>query len=149
MRRVVPIMLALAASAAIATAHDFTAENAKFASVAATKDMNSPEGVAARVAQERANAEIEQGDVRMLLRIRSMTNDAFKAIGGQPAFLTSEIKRLEEAIANPKDPSGVAKAQELLVRIKAEKAAYDVIDKSAGANMKQALELIEKVPAKK
>ncbi len=147
MRKTV-IALALASVATAALAHDFTQENAKFQSVAATKDMNSPTGVEARVALERANAEIEQGDVRMLLKIRSMTNDAFKAIGGQPAFLGSEIKRLEDAIANPKDPSGVAKAKEMLVRIKAEKAAYDVIDKSAGENMKKALELIEKVPPK-
>ncbi len=131
-----------------AYAHDFTKENAKFQEVAAAKDMTSPLGVEARVALERANAEIEQGDVRMLLKIRSMTNDALKAIGGQPAFLTSEIKRLEEAIVNPKDATGVAKAQALLVQIKAEKAAYDVIDKSAGDNMKKALDLIEKVPPK-
>jgi hypothetical protein len=142
------IALALASAATAAFAHDFTQENAKFQGVAATKDMNSPLGVEARVALERANAEIEQGDVRMLLKIRSMTNDAFKAIGGQPAFLGSEIKRLEDAIANPKDSAGVAKAKELLVRIRAEKAAYDVIDKSAGENMKKALELIEKVPPK-
>lgn len=147
MRKTV-IALALASMATAALAHDFTQENAKFQSVAATRDMNSPTGVEARVALERANAEIEQGDVRMLLKIRSMTNDAFKVIGGQPAFLGSEIKRLEDAIANPKDPSGVAKAKEMLVRIKAEKAAYDVIDKSAGENMKKALELIEKVPPK-
>jgi glycine cleavage system pyridoxal-binding protein P len=147
MRKII-IALALASAATAAFAHDFTQENAKFQSVAVTKDMNSPTGVEARVALERANAEIEQGDVRMLLKIRSMTNDAFKAIGGQPAFLGSEIKRLEEAIASPKDSSGVAKAKEMLVRIKAEKAAYDVIDKSAGENMKKALELIEKVPPK-
>jgi hypothetical protein len=132
--------LALASVTTVAMAHDFTQENAKFQNVAATKDMNSPVGVEARVSLERANAEIEQGDVRMLLKIRSMTNDAFKAIGGQPAFLTSEIKRLEEAIANPKDATGVGKARELLVRIKAEKAAYDVIDKSAGENMRKALD---------
>jgi hypothetical protein len=147
MRKII-IAIALASAATAALAHDFTQENAKFQSVAASKDMNSPMGVEARVALERANAEIEQGDVRMLLKIRSMTNDAFKAIGGQPAFLGSEIKRLEDAIANPKDPSGVAKAKEMLVRIKAEKAAYDVIDKSAGENMKKALEMIEKVPPK-
>jgi hypothetical protein len=141
------LVAVIAATSAIA--HDFTAENAKFSSVATTKDMSSPQGVAARVALERANAEIEQGDVRMLLKIRSMTNDAFKAIGGQPAFLGSEIKRLEDAIAAPKDAAGVAKARELLERIKAEKAAYDVIDKSAGENMKQALQLIEAVPARK
>ncbi len=34
------------------------------------------------------------------------------------------------------------------MRIKAEKAAYDVIDKSAGENMKRALELIERVPVR-
>jgi hypothetical protein len=146
--RITIIALALASAATAALAHDFTQENAKFQTVAAAKDMGSPAGVEARVALERANAEIEQGDVRMLLKIRSMTNDAFKAIGGQPAFLGSEIKRLEDAIANPKDASGVAKAKEMLVRIKAEKAAYDVIDKSAGENMKKALELIEKVPPK-
>eukprot|EP01036_Dinobryon_divergens_P058187 gene58187-77645_t len=143
MRRTI-LALAVACVATATFAHDFTQENAKFQGVAATRDMNSPAGVEARVALERANAEIEQGDVRMLLKIRSMTNDAFKAVGGQPAFLTSEIKRLEEVIANPKDASGVAKAKDLLVRIKAEKAAYDVIDKSAGENMKRALELIEK-----
>ena len=142
------ILTGLLASIAAASAHDFTKENAKFQQVAATRDMTSTAGVEARVALERANAEIEQGDVRMLLKIRSMTNDAFKAVGGQPAFLTSEIKRLEEAIANPKDPSGVAQAKELLVQIKAEKAAYDVIDKSAGENMKKALDLIEKVPSR-
>jgi hypothetical protein len=147
MRKII-IALAIASAATAAFAHDFTQENAKFQSVAATKDMNSPIGIDARVAVERANAEIEQGDVRMLIKIRSMTNDAFKAIGGQPAFLTSEIKRLEEAIANPRDPSGVAKAKDLLTRIKAEKAVYDIIDKSAGENMKKALDLIEKAPPK-
>ncbi len=147
MRKIL-ILSGLILSISAAGAHDFTKENAKFHEVAATRDMTSPGGVEARVALERANAEIEQGDVRMLLKIRSMTNDAFKAVGGQPAFLASEIKRLEEAIAKPADPSGVAKAKELLVRIKAEKAAYDVIDKSAGENMKKALELIEKAPPK-
>jgi hypothetical protein len=147
--RVSALALVAIMATSSAIAHDFTAENAKFSSVAATKDMSSPQGVAARVALERANAEIEQGDVRMLLKIRSMTNDAFKAIGGQPAFLGSEIKRLEDAIAAPKDAAGVEKAKALLERIKAEKAAYDVIDKSAGENMKQALQLIEGVPAKK
>ncbi len=146
MRYAVLAAIALSLLAGSALGHDFTAENAQFAKSAANKDMSSAEGVAARVALERANAEIEQGDVRMLLKIRSLTNDAFKAVGGQPAFLTSEIKRLEEAIAASKDAAGVAKAKELLVRIKAEKAAYDVIDKSAGENMKRALELIERVP---
>ena len=147
MRKII-IFVGLMASIGAAAAHDFTKENAKFQEVAAAKDMSSPAGVEARVALERANAEIEQGDVRMLLKIRSMTNDGFKAIGGQPAFLGSEMKRLEDAIANPKDATGVAKAKELLARVKAEKAAYDVIDKSAGENMKKALELIEKVPPK-
>lgn len=146
MRHIVLACALICASGA--NAHDFTKENAKFQEIAANKDMTSPIGVEARVALERANAEIEQGDVRMLLKIRSLTNDAFKAVGGQPAFLASEIKRLEEAIANPKDPSGVATAKALLEKIKAEKAAYDVIDKSAGENMRKALELIEKVPSK-
>jgi hypothetical protein len=43
-----------------ARAHDFTAENAKFSSLAASKGMVSPQGVAARVALERANADVEQ-----------------------------------------------------------------------------------------
>ena len=145
MRTIFTAIAAVAITSA-ALAHDFTAENAKFSSVATTKDMMSPTALEAKVALERANAEIEQGDVRMLLRIRSMTNDAFKAIGGQPAFLGSEIKRLEDAIASPKDAAGVAKAKEILARIKVEKAAYDAIDKSAGENMKKALELIERAP---
>jgi hypothetical protein len=85
----------------------------------------------------------------MLLKIGSMTNDAFKAIGGQPAVLGIEIKRLEDAIAAPVDAAGVEKAKALLQGIKAEKAAYDVIDNSAGEVMKQALQSIEAVPAKK
>ncbi len=119
-----------------ANAHDFTKENAKFQEIAANKDMTSrsaskPRRPGARECRNRA------GRCAYAAEIRSLTNDAFKAVGGQPAFLASEIKRLEEAIANPKDPSGVATAKALLEKIKAEKAAYDVIDKSAGEEYAQ------------
>ena len=45
---------------------------------------------------------MDQADIKMLLRIRSLTNAGLREVGEQPAFLTSEIKRLEAAIANPK-----------------------------------------------
>lgn len=133
-----------------AHAHDFTKEIAKFQQVAATKNMDSTDGVAALVAFERSAAEIEQADVRMLLRIRSMTNNAFKALGEQPAFLSSEIKRLEAALANPKttDPAKIAEAKAIYAKLLVEKKAYDQLDKSAGDQMNLALRLVESAPAK-
>jgi cysteine-S-conjugate beta-lyase len=65
--RIAVIAAVAATLGTVALAHDLTAENAQFARMAATKDMNSEQGIAARVALERANGEIEQGDVRMLL----------------------------------------------------------------------------------
>ena len=131
-------------------AHDFTVEIAKFRSTAEKKNMDSPEGVASVIALERAQGEIEQADVRMLLRIRSMTNNAFKALGEQPAFLGSEIKRLEAAMASPKttDPAKIAEAKAIHARLMVEKKAYDALDKSAGEQMASALKLVETAPAK-
>jgi hypothetical protein len=133
-----------------AYAHDFTKEIAKFQQVAATKNMDSTDGVAALVAFERSAAEIEQADVRMLLRIRSMTNNAFKALGEQPAFLSSEIKRLEAALANPKtnDTTKIAEAKAIYAKLLVEKKAYDQLDKSAGDQMNLALKLVESAPTK-
>jgi len=112
--------------------------------------MDSPDGVAAVIALERAQGEIEQADVRMLLRIRTMTNNALKALGDQPAFLGSEIKRLEAAMANPKtnDPAKIAEAKAIYARLVVEKKAYDALDKSAGEQMNTALKLVETAPAK-
>lgn len=131
-------------------AHDFTSEIAKFRATAEKKNMDSPDGVAAIIALERAQGEIEQADVRMLLRIRSMTNNALKALGDQPAFLTSEIKRLEAAMANPKttDSAKIAEAKAIYSRLVVEKKAYDALDKSAGDQMNTALKLVETAPAK-
>jgi hypothetical protein len=133
-----------------AQAHDFSVEIAKFRATAEKKNMDSPDGVAAVVALERAQGEIEQADVRMLLRIRSMTNNALKALGDQPAFLTSEIKRLEAAMASPKtaDPAKIAEAKAIYARLVVEKKAYDALDKSAGEQMNTALKLVETAPVK-
>jgi hypothetical protein len=143
-------MLSIAWLVPVANGHDFTKEIAKFQQVAASKNMDSTDGVAALVAFERSAAEIEQADVRMLLRIRSMTNNAFKALGEQPAFLSSEIKRLEAALANPKttDPTKLAEAKAIYAKLLIEKKAYDQLDKSAGDQMNLALKLVESAPAK-
>ena len=133
-----------------AIAHDFSTEIAQFNKTAATKKLDSKEAIAARLALERQYGILDQADVKMLLRIRSMTNAAFKELGEQPAFLTSELKRLEVALANPKttDAAKVAKARELHQSLIAEKAVYDALDAEAGEHMKQALKLIETAPNK-
>jgi hypothetical protein len=86
----------------------------------------------------------------MLLRIRSMTNSALRDLGEQPAFLTSEIKRVEAALANPKinDPAKIAKARATYQALMAEKPAYDILENEGVESMKQALKLIESAPAK-
>jgi hypothetical protein len=76
-------------------AHDFSADIAQFNKTAATKKMDSKEAIAARVALERSQGVMEQADVKMLLRIRSLTNSALRELGEQPGFLTSEMKRVE------------------------------------------------------
>jgi fructosamine-3-kinase len=133
-----------------AQAHDFTAEIAKFNQVAATKKLDSPEAIQARVSLERSYGVLDQADVKLLLKIRSLTNAGFRELGEQPAFLTSEIKRLEAAIAAPKtnDPAKIAKAKEILATLKVEKPVYDALDNEASEYMKQALKLIETAPNK-
>ena len=146
-------LIAAAITACVITpafAHDFTEEIAKYNQIAAAKKLDSKEAIAAKVALERSQAIIEQADVRMLLRIRSMTNNAFKELGEQPAFLTSEMKRLEAALANPKvsDPGKIAKARAIHQALLSEKPAYDALDAEATESMKQALKLIDTAPAK-
>ena len=133
-----------------AAAHDFSADIAKFNAVAASRKADSEQAVAAKLALERAQAEIEQADVKMLLRIRALTNSGLKALGEQPAFLGSEIKRLETALAASKtsDPAKLAEAREALARLHVEKRVYDALENSAVEQMKRATQLIESAPAK-
>ncbi len=133
-----------------ASAHDFTADIAQFNKTAATKKMDSKEAIAARVALERSQGVMEQADVKMLLRIRGLTNSALRELGEQPAFLASEMKRVEAALAAPKttDPVKLAKARELYQTLLAEKPAYDALENEGVDGMKSALMLIEKAPNK-
>jgi hypothetical protein len=137
-------------TASAAQAHDFTADIAKFNQVAATKKLDSPEAIQARLALERSQGQMDQADVKLLLRIRSLTNAGLREVGEQPAFLTSEIKRLEAAIAAPKtnDPAKIAKAKEILATLKFEKPVYDALENEGVESMKQALKLIETAPNK-
>jgi hypothetical protein len=131
-------------------AHDFSADIAKFNSIAATKKLDSEPAIAAKLALERAQGEIEQSDVKMVLRIRSMTNTGLRTLGEQPAFLTSEFKRLEAALANPKtnDAAKIAAAKEIFARLSVEMRVYSDLENMAVEQMKQALQLIESAPAK-
>lgn len=133
-----------------ALAHDFATEIAKFNAVAATRNADSPQAIDARLALERAQAEMEQSDVKMLLRIRALTNAGLRAVGEQPAFLASEIKRLEDAIANAKtvDAARVSEARDILARLVVEKKVYDALEHSASEQMKKALAAMEAAPAR-
>ena len=144
------IVATCAALQSAALAHDFTADIAQFNKTAATKKMDSKEAIAARVALERSQGVMDQADVKMLLRIRSMTNSALRELGEQPAFLTSEMKRVETALAAPKttDPAKLAKARELYQALLAEKPAYDALENEGVESMKSALKLIETAPNK-
>ncbi|WP_296731794.1 hypothetical protein [Variovorax sp.] len=137
------------ACAAPVWAHDLSGDIAKFQSIAATKKPDSQQALAARLALERAQGEMEQSDVKMVLRIRSMTNAGLRAVGEQPAFLTSEYKRLEAALANPKtnDPAKIAAAKETFARLTVEMKVYTDLENMAVDQMKQALQLIESAPA--
>lgn len=136
--------------AGAAHAHDFGPDIARFTQLAASRKPDSAEAIQARLALERAQGLMEQADTRMLLRIRSLTNAALKELGEQPAFLTSEIKRLEAALASPKtsDPARLAKARELLAALSQDKPVYDAMEREAEDNMKQAVRLIESAPAR-
>lgn len=144
---VVGLMLACSTPA---LAHDFTAEIARFNEIAATRAPGSEQSVAARIAMERAQAELEQAETRLLLRVRSLTNSALRDVGEQPAFLTSEIQRLERALAAPRaaDTAALARARQLLDEIRVVKAAYDALDRSSSEHMRNALRLIESAPAR-
>ncbi|CAN7762063.1 MULTISPECIES: hypothetical protein [unclassified Variovorax] len=133
-----------------AWAHDFSSDIAKFNSIAATKKLDSEPAFAAKLALERAQGEMEQSDVKMVLRIRSMTNAGLRTLGEQPAFLTSEFKRLEAALANPKtnDATKVAAAKEIFARLAIEMRVYTDLENMAVEQMKQALQLIESAPGK-
>jgi hypothetical protein len=133
-----------------AMAHDFTDDIAKYNQTAATKKLDSKEAIAARVALERSQGIMDQADIKMLLRIRSLTNSALRDLGEQPAFLSSELKRVEAALANPKttDAAKIAKARATYQTLMAEKPAYDALENEGVDSMKQALKLIESAPNK-
>lgn len=136
---------AFAVLGATAHAHDIDKELATFAKAYATKDPNSAEAKAAKLLVERAQAYFQYSDNAQLLRIRSLTNNGLKSVGEQPAFLASEIKRLEAAVANPKttDPEKIGQAKKFLEQAKAEKAAYDALDASVADNFKEAMKLLD------
>jgi len=143
----IPIVLVLSAGA---QAHDFGPDIARYQQLASTRKLESKEAIQARLALERAQGQMDQADVKMLLRIRSLTNAGLRELGEQPAFLSSEYKRLEAALANPKttDPARIAKAREIFAQLAHEKPVYEALETEAVDNMKQALRLIESAPAK-
>jgi hypothetical protein len=145
MRTALAVILSLAAAPALA--HDFTAEIARFNEIARTRDLASEGAIAARIASERAQAELEQAETRLLLRVRSLTNQALREAGAQPAFLTSEILRLDAALAQ--NPAVAQRIAPLVAEIRAAKAAYDALDRSSSERMREALQLIEAAPARR
>lgn len=142
-----PVLLALAAGA---QAHDFGPDIARFQQLAATRRLDSKEAIQARLAMERAQGQMDQADVKMLLRIRSLTNAGLRELGEQPAFLSSEYRRLEAALANPRttDPARLARAREIFGQLAHERPVYEALETEAVENMKQALQLIESAPPK-
>ena len=148
--RFLAVVATIAFSQSFALAHDFADDIAKYNMTASGKKLDSKEAIAARVALERSQGVMEQADVKMLLRIRGLTNSALRELGEQPAFLTSEMKRVEMALANPKttDPTKIAKARAMYQTLLAEKPAYDALENEGVESMKQALKLIESAPAK-
>jgi hypothetical protein len=146
----VAAIAALLAMGSAAQAHDFTPDIAQYQQLAATKKLDSKEAIQARLALERAQGQMEQADIKMLLRIRSLTNAGLRELGEQPAFLSSEYKRLEQALANPKtnDPAKIAKAREIFAQLNHEKPVYEALETEAVESMKQALNLIQAAPSK-
>ena len=133
-----------------ARAHDFGPDIARYQQMAASKKLDSKEAIQARLFLERAQGQMDQADIKMLLRIRSLTNAGLRELGEQPAFLSSEYKRLEAALANPKtnDPAKIAKAREIFAQLAHEKPVYEALENEAVENMKQAIKLIESAPSK-
>jgi hypothetical protein len=146
----IALLTTLALGAAAAQAHDFAPDVARFQQLAAGKKMDSKEAIQAKLALERAQGQMDQADIKLLLRIRSLTNAGLRELGEQPAFLSSEYKRLEAALANPKtnDPARIAKAREIFTQLNSEKPVYEALEAEAIENLKQALKLIEAAPAK-
>lgn len=146
----IALISTLLAFAAGAQAHDFGTDLARYQQLAAAKKLDSKEAIQARLALERAQGQMDQADIKMLLRIRSLTNAGLRELGEQPAFLSSEYKRLETALANPKtnDPAKIAKAREIFAQLAHEKPVYEALETEAVDNMKQALKLIEAAPSK-
>ncbi len=144
------ILSGLLVLSVVAEAHDFGPDIAKFQQTAASKKLDSKEAIQARLALERAQGQMDQADIKMLLRIRSLTNAGLRELGEQPAFLSSEFKRLEAALATPKttDPAKLAKAREIFATLNYEKPVYEALETEAVENMKQALKLIESAPAR-
>jgi hypothetical protein len=58
----------------LAQAHDFGPDIARFQHVAATGKLDSKEAVQACLALERAQGQMDQADIKMFLRFRSLTN---------------------------------------------------------------------------
>jgi hypothetical protein len=131
-------------------AHDFGPDIARYQQMAASKKLDSKEAIQARLSLERAQGQMDQADIKMLLRIRSLTNAGLRELGEQPAFLSSEYKRLEAALANPKtnDPAKIAKAREIFAQLAHEKPVYEALENEAVESMKQAIKLIESAPSK-
>ena len=148
--RIAVIAAALVLGMASAQAHDFGPDITKYQQVAASKKLDSKEAIQARLALERAQGQMDQADIKMLLRIRSLTNAGLRELGEQPAFVSSEVKRLEAALAQPKtsDPAKIAKAREIFAQLAHEKPVYEALENEAVDSMKQALKLIEVAPAK-
>lgn len=146
----VAVFAALLALGTAAQAHDFSPDIARFQQVAATRKLDSKEAIQARLALERAQGQMDQADIKILLRIRSLTNAGLRELGEQPAFVSSEYKRLEAALANPKtnDPAKIAKAREIFATLNHEKPVYEALETEAVENMKQALKLMEAAPSR-
>ncbi|MBA3772771.1 MAG: hypothetical protein H0X13_09890 [Ramlibacter sp.] len=146
----VAVIAAVLTLGSAAQAHDFGPDIARYQQVAASKKLDSKEAIQARLALERAQGQMDQADIKMLLRIRSLTNAGLRELGEQPAFLSSEYKRLEAALANPKtnDPAKIAKAREIFAQLNHEKPVYEALETEAVENMKQALKLMEAAPPK-
>jgi len=141
---------ALLALASAGQAHDLSHDVAKFHQIAGNKKPDSKEAIQARIALERAQAQMDQSESKMVLHMRHITNAALSDLGESPASLPNELARLEAAVRSPKtnDPAKIAKARETLDAVKQEMAAFAAINAEALENMKQALKLIETAPAR-
>jgi hypothetical protein len=93
--RLIALCAALALNQSSVLAHDFTDDIAKYNEAAAGKKLVSKESIAARVALECSQGMMEQADVKLLLRIRGLTNSALRELGEQPACDALENEGVE------------------------------------------------------